>query len=87
MLALLAGGFIVVLKTSDLSQYRVPLQNFVAAETGRTLHINGDFEPVVSLTPAVRATNVHFANAAWADSDEMARIDEIYLQIQLWSLV
>ena len=87
LLALLAGGFFVVLKTSDLSQYRVPLQNFVQAETGRSLRIDGDFEPVISLTPAIRATNVHFANAAWADSDEMARIDEIYLQIQLWSLV
>ncbi len=86
-LALLAGGFLLVLKNSDLSQYRVPLQNFVAAETGRSLRIDGDFEPVISLTPAIRATNVHFANAAWADSDEMARIEEIYFQIKLWSLV
>ena len=35
VLALLVGGFLFTLKRADLSQYRVLLQNFVAAETGR----------------------------------------------------
>ncbi len=86
ILALLAGALLFTIKRADLGAYRVPLQNFVERETGRKLRIDGDFEPVLSLTPAIRATNVQFANPSWADSESMLRIDEVYFQMRLSSL-
>ncbi len=86
ILALLAGALLFTIKRADLGAYRVPLQNFVERETGRKLRIDGDFEPALSLTPAIRATNVQFANPSWADSESMLRIDEVYFQMRLSSL-
>jgi uncharacterized protein involved in outer membrane biogenesis len=86
VLVVLAGALILIIPRIDFAQYRKPLESYVSGVTGRLFTINGVFEPVLSLTPTIRATDVRFANAEWADSADMAVIDEIYIRLRLWSL-
>ena len=59
--AVVAG--VVVLKSTDINQYRDVIAEQVKKATGRDLTLGGDLELEVSLSPSVVARKISFANA------------------------
>lgn len=86
-LAALAAAAVVALLVIDWNLLRGTINERASAASGRSVEIRGDFDlDVWSWTPEVRAHEVVFANAPWAEAPEMLRVAEVYARIRLMPL-
>ena len=83
VLPLGAVGYFLTLGPDDLKQLIVAR---VAAQTGRQMVINGQFDLDLSLTPSLSAEDITFQNAPWGSRPEMARVGHVEVQLDLMPL-
>jgi len=62
------------------------VEAFVLRKTGRELRIDGALRLALGRETTVEAEGIHFANASWADTSDMARIDRLRVDLDLPSL-
>lgn len=78
---LVAASFI------DVNQYKGFVAEKVTAATGRDMKIAGDLDLAVSLSPAVVANGVTFANASWGSKPEMVTVKRAEAKVALLPLI
>ncbi|MDJ0948175.1 MAG: AsmA family protein [Alphaproteobacteria bacterium] len=84
----IVAGLAAVLALTDVERYRDLLAGQVEAATGRKLDIAGRFGlRVFSLSPALVAGDVRFANVSWGSRPEMATATRIEAEISLLALL
>ncbi len=54
--------------------------------TGRALEINGALDIEIGFSPTIRVQDVRFANAAWAQPPYMVTMEELTIQLDLFTL-
>jgi uncharacterized protein involved in outer membrane biogenesis len=86
-LGLALTGLSVYLAVSDLAEWRDTVARLASQALGRRLVIGGDFGVEVGRVTRVTATEVALANAGWGSEPEMASVDRLAVEIDLWSLV
>jgi len=86
LVAVVVAG-VVMLKSTDINQYRDLIAEQVKNATGRELTLGGDLELEVSLSPAVIARKVAFANASWGSRKDMATIERFEAKVDLLPLL
>ncbi len=72
--------------TADLGVFKPQLERFVTQELGHEFDIRGEFHVDLAGQTTVVAEDLHFANAEWADSDDMVTVGRAEVRIDLWSL-
>ena len=72
--------------TADLGVFKPQLERLITEELGHEFAIDGEFHVDVSGRTTVIAENLRFANAPWAQPDDMITVGRLELQIDLWSL-
>jgi uncharacterized protein involved in outer membrane biogenesis len=81
--AAIAVTAIAILYSTDFNAYKGDISAFVRENTGRNLEIDGNFEPVIGLTPSLTVDRVRFSNAAWGSRKEMMRIGTLRAELEL----
>ncbi len=84
---LLIVALVQVVKSIDVSSYRDILAQAAMAATGRDLAIRGKLSLKMSLSPALVANDVTFANAPWGSRPEMITLGRIEAKISLLPLL
>ena len=72
--------------TADLGVFKPQLERLVTQELGHEFEIRGEFHVDLAGQTTVVAEDLHFANAPWADEDDMVTIGRAELRFDLWSL-
>ena len=72
--------------TADLGVFKPQLERFVTQELGHEFEIRGEFHVDLAGQTTLVAEDLHFANAPWADADDMVTIGRAEVRIDLWSL-
>lgn len=62
------------------------IEDTVSEMTGRSLSIDGDFDLDWSSNPVLTAENIHFSNPPWAVNKDLARLDNLELSVDLFSV-
>jgi uncharacterized protein involved in outer membrane biogenesis len=83
--ALLAAIIILILLW-DWNWFKGPVERAVQARTGRALHI-GNLDVDLGRTTTIRADQITFANAKWAEQPQMAAADRVEIDIRVWPLL
>jgi len=86
VIVLLAAIVLLVLLW-DWNWFKGPVERIVEARTGRTLVIGGDLDVDLGRTTVVRADALRFANADWSDSQTMASVERLEIQIEVFPLL
>lgn len=81
-LAVIVTAF-TILYSTDFNVYKGDIRDFVRDATGRDLIIEGDFKPIISMTPSVVVDRVRFSNAAWGTRKDMMRIETLRAELDL----
>lgn len=87
LLALAMVAAVIAVKSIDFNRYSGMLTERVKAATGRDLKVSGKLDVRVSLTPAVAAEGVSFANAPWGSRPEMVQVKRVETEISLLPLL
>jgi len=85
--ATLVVGAIALFKSIDVNRYRAFAADQVQRATGRQLEIRGRFDLDWSLTPALVAEDVVFANIAGGSRPEMMKVRRVEAEIGLLPLL
>lgn len=85
-LVLLAAIVLLVLLW-DWNWFKGPVERMVEARTGRTLVIGGDLDVDLGSTTTVRADALRFANADWSESQTMASVERLEIQVEVFPLL
>jgi len=80
-------GIVIVISQVDVSEYKEQALAQVEKATGRKASIDGDLDLSISLTPAIVAEGVRFANADWGSRPDMATIKRIEVKVALIPLL
>ena len=72
--------------TADLGVFKPQLERFVTQELGHEFEIRGEFRVDLAGQTTLVAEDLHFANAPWADADDMVTVGRAEVRIDLWSL-
>jgi uncharacterized protein involved in outer membrane biogenesis len=72
--------------TADLGVFKPQLERLVTQELGHEFEIRGEFHVDLARQTTLIAEDLHFANAAWADADDMVTIGRAEVRIDLRSL-
>lgn len=84
---LLLAGVVVLLLLWDWNWFKRPIERRVTAQTGRSFHIDGNFDVDLGRTLTIRADGLRFGNAPWAREPEMASVRRLELDLRLWPLL
>ncbi|MEE4273072.1 MAG: AsmA-like C-terminal region-containing protein [Thermoanaerobaculales bacterium] len=87
VLVLLPASLVLYLSLSDLAAWRDTVASIATKALERELGIHGDFEVDLGSVTRVRATELTLANTPWGSEAEMATIDRIEAEIELWPLI
>ncbi|VXB03982.1 conserved hypothetical protein [Luteimonas sp. 9C] len=71
----------------DWNWFKGPVERIVEARTGRTLVIGGDLDVDLGRTTTVRADALRFANADWSESQTMASVERLEIQVEVFPLL
>ena len=82
----LALVLILILVLVPLNLLKEPIEEAVAAATGRTLHIGGDLDIDWGLRPQLRIGSLQFGNADWSEAPVMAEARTIAASIDIPAL-
>ncbi len=85
-LALLAAVILAWWFLGDDAWIKDKIEDTVSEMTGRSLSIDGDFALDWSTSPVLTAENIHFSNPPWAVNRDLAKLDNLELSIDLFSL-
>ncbi|MBT7951805.1 MAG: AsmA family protein [Gammaproteobacteria bacterium] len=80
-------GVVIVISQIDVSEYKEQALAQVEKATGRKASIDGDLDLSISLSPAIIAEGVRFANADWGSRPDMATIKRIEVKVALLPLL
>jgi AsmA family protein len=80
-------GVVIFISQIDVSEYKEQALAQVEKATGRKASIDGDLDLSISLTPAIIAEGVRFANADWGSRPDMATIKRIEVKVALLPLL
>jgi AsmA family protein len=80
-------GIVIVISQVDVSEYKEQALAQVEKATVRKASIDGDLDLSISLTPAIVAEGVRFANADWGSRPDMATIKRIEVKVALIPLL
>ena len=83
---LLLGAGISWWLLQDEALLKRQASNLVAQLTGRELLIDGSLQITLGSTTTLTASDVHFADAEWADSDAMLSLENVRLELELMSI-
>ena len=86
IVAVVVAG-VVVIKSTDINEYRDLIAEKAKEATGRELTLGGPLDLEVSFTPTVVARDVAFANAAWGSRPEMVKVKRFEAQLALMPLL
>lgn len=84
---LLMAAAIVVLVNLDANRFKGGLEQYVSALTDRSFQISGSLDIDLGRLTRLTVDGVRLGNPEWAASDEMLRVDELTIIIDLWSLI
>lgn len=84
---LLLAGVVVLLLLWDWNWFKRPIEQRVTAQTGRSFHIDGNFDVDLGRTLTIRADGLRFGNAPWAREPEMASVRRLELDLRFWPLL
>lgn len=84
--AVLGMGLVILILLWDWNWFKRPIERRVAAQTGRSFHIDGNLDVDLGRTLTVRADGLRFGNAGWARGDDMARVARLEFDLRLWPL-
>src|SRR5665647_668707 len=87
VLALLAMGVVVAVKSINLDQIKELLTTQVKTATGRTLTISGPLDLQLGLTPRVVANDVTLSNPPGSTRPDMVKVKHFELEISLLPLL
>lgn len=85
-LVLLAALTIAWWFLGDDAWIKGKIEDTVSEMTGRSLSIDGDFDLDWSTNPVLTAENIHFSNPPWAVNKNLARLDNLELSVDLFSV-
>ncbi|MCD9005045.1 AsmA family protein [Luteimonas sp. XNQY3] len=85
-LALLIA-IVVLVALWDWNWFKGPVERIVEARTGRALVIGGDLDVDLGRTTTVRADALRFANADWSESQTMASVERLEIQVEVFPLL
>ncbi|MGO3126587.1 MAG: AsmA family protein [Luteimonas sp.] len=71
----------------DWNWFKGPVERIVEARTGRALVIGGDLDVDLGRTTTVRADALRFANADWSESQTMASVERLEIQVEVFPLL
>ena len=71
---------------ADLGVFKPQLERYITEEFGHEFTIDGEFHVDLSRHTTVIAEDLRFANAPWAEADDMVTVGRVEVQIDLWSL-
>ena len=77
----------VLLTTYDYNRIKPRLARMVQQATGRELHLGGDLELKLGLTPALEVSDAALANAPWGSQPEMLKVENLRLEVRLLPLL
>jgi uncharacterized protein involved in outer membrane biogenesis len=83
VIALLAA----LLMAWDWNWFKGPIERRVAATTGREFRIEGPLDVDLGRNVIVRVEDMWLANAPWALTPEMARVDLLRVEVPFWPLL
>lgn len=90
----LAAFVVVILIAAIVVPFLIPAETYKGRiieaardATGRELSLNGDISFSVLPRLQLQAQDVAFANAPWAAEPQMAALDELVLELQIWPLL
>ena len=83
----LLAALVLLVLLWDWNWFKGPVERIVEARTGRTLVIGGDLDVDLGRTTVVRADALRFANADWSDSQTMASVERLEIQIEVFPLL
>ncbi|MCW9034260.1 MAG: AsmA family protein [Rhodospirillales bacterium] len=78
---------VVVLKSTDINQYRGMIAEEAKKATGRDLKLGGELELEVSFSPAIVAREISLSNAKWGSRPEMVKVKRFEAQVELFPLL
>ncbi len=94
---LLMGGLVLALtlvsvvavfiSQADPNEYRDSIADLVEGYTGRKLEVGGDLRIKLLPVPSVEASDVSFANPAWASQPHMVRAKRVRAEVALLPLL
>lgn len=79
--------FVILVAVWDWNWFKGPIERRVSAATGRELSIDGDLDVDLGLRPRITARDIHFSNAPWSDTPEMASLRGVDMRIALLPLL
>ncbi len=77
----------VLYATLNQTRAKQYISGAVSNATGRQLRINGDLKFDLGWITRVSANQIQFANAEWSKQPQMAEIEDLDFQIDLWQLL
>lgn len=86
-LLFVAGAIGVLLWYINSFDHRARFAEAVEASTGLIVSVAGPMKITLTPLPAVVAREVHVANPPWARRAELARLDELEIGLDAWSLI
>ena len=66
--------------TADLGVFKPQLERWVSEQTGREFRIDGPFSVDLARESVIRAENIRFQNADWADQPDMVTVARVELR-------
>lgn len=81
------SGIILFVANYDYKHIKPIIEQAIEDATGRKLSIQGDIYFHIGWTPGIRMSKVTFENASWSPRDEMLKVGQLQLDIQLWPLL
>jgi len=82
-----AAVAVIVLGRTDFNQYRSEIAHLLSGTLGREVQIHGPLALQIGFTPRVRVEGVTLANAPGQSPAEMAKIGQLWLEMDLWQLL
>ena len=80
-------AIVLYLAFADLSVYRSDIEEGIADATGFELSFGGDFDLDVGGQVTLTASSVTVGNPAFADSPQLASVDNLLVVIDTWSII
>ncbi len=87
LVALTLCFFVVFLATASDDFYRRTAQFILEQSLQREVRFEGTFSLTIGLNPTLVVTDVSLANASWAATQEMARLNRLEVQVALQPLL
>ncbi|MBL0715321.1 MAG: AsmA family protein [Desulfosarcina sp.] len=76
-----------VLATYDYNKLKPQVARMVKDATGRELHLGGEIDLAIGLSPSLVVSDVTFANASWGSQPQMIKVEKLQVQVRLLPLL